>query len=1288
MLVIQRFFYISPIRVNFMKKYTILIFSVLWSAMLFSQSITEHIVIDWKETVKNQQFSYTMLKDLHFEGHRNIGLSGLLPHYYKEYDLPDNQTISNIRINNRNEESYILDSSDYQNALIDLNDSYLPKVYISYDDHKRKIIIYFPTLKQNPIPYIVDQLISFDLVYDIENTDNYKETQITSFSSQSVMKSGEWHQFKLTKSGVYKMTYNDLKNAGISTNDLISSQIRMYGFGGMIAENNSDFQHSDIPEIAIEMHDDNDGSFDEGDYFLFYAEGPDMWKYNPLLNVFNHQLNIYSRSSYYYLNIGSENGLRIEQISNSTNSNYTVNSFIDYDVKEDETYNLSNSGRRWFGDKYEFTTDYQYEFSFDNLISNTPIWIKTLMVARSEIMSRFNIQVLGQSENVNVPKLPTGNYPPYAMNGETEWTFNNTGSSNTIKIDINYNQPLSGSTGWLDYIEINVERELKFSGGQMSFRNPSTIEPDRISKFIIQNPNSQSINVWDISESTIPAKLELNNSASSQYFTQATDKLKEYIAFNSSNLLSATYVKNIENQNLHAEINHDYIIVTHPDFLKQAEELAQYHRENSHLDVFVTTLQPIYHEYSSGKQDIGAIRNFVKSVHDNSAENKKLKYLLLLGDASMDYLDRVEGNTNFVPTWESYTSLHPIYSVATDDFFAFLSPNEGDDPQNNTVDIGVGRFPVVNATEAQKMIDKIKHYKSNHPKVMSDWRNIICFIADDEDTNTHLKQADQLSALVASIYPTANLDKIYADAYKQESTPAGQRYPKVNEAINERVEKGALIISYTGHGGEVGWGQERFLDVPDILSWKNYDNLPVFLTATCEFARYDDPARVSAGELIFLNEEGGGISLFTTARATFSGTNFTISKHFYRSILKKTDGEYPRMGDVFKECKRATGASLNVSKFILLGDPALKVNMPEYQLNISSIENYNTGVEIDTIKALSKITIKGNISDENNQILTGFNGYVYPTIYDKPTDITTLGNDPSSPPYEFTLQKNILYKGKADVEDGIFEFTFIVPKDIAYKYGNGKISLYAEDLEIDATGYYEDFIIGGYSEGTEEDNQGPKIELYINTPDFQNGGLTNENPVLLAYVSDENGINTTGNGIGHDISAILDGNENSIKILNDYYLADVNTYKSGAIDFPYFNLADGSHNIELKVWDIHNNSSKAAINFVVASSSQMALDQLFNYPNPIIDYTTFSFEHNQSNEKLDIRIDIYSIDGTFVTRIEEVLYADGYRNNEIKWDATDSGGSRIMKGIYIYRMIVKTESGNEAHRSAKLVVIK
>lgn len=1265
-----------------MKNSFIAFFSILLPMVLMSQTGIKSVQIDWLNSNNPDQASY------YFTGAKDMGTSGLVPYYTIEIKLESSELVSKVELVNKIEESLIMEKDRFQEIEIDLKKEYSVYFENVQRDGQNYVYIQLPTFTKGNLPNSINRLLSFDISYvKLPAERTVKKSTDNTFSTESAMSNGSWYQFSLQKTGVYKLTYEQVSEVVSDIANYPSSQIKMYGFGGMLSEQNNDYRPSDIPEIAIQMVDGNDNSFDSGDYILFYGEGPDSWEYNEDDELFDHITNIYSRETFYYLVLSEGDGMRIESLSNSQPSNYSVNTYSDYAVVEDETHNLINSGRRWFGDKFEFTTDYSYNFDLKHIKPNSNIHIKTVVAARSTTSSRFTVSSFGESKSVNIPAIPSGNYPSYAVGGQLDMTVNTSGNISGVLVELNYNQPLTGSVGWLDYIELNLERSLIFENEQLLFRNPSTVKEGRVSEFIIQNNAIELPVVWDITDGVHPVQINTSNQASQIKFNIPTSNLKEFIAFNTNGFLTANYTKEIQNQNLHAEINHDYIIITHPLFLEQANELADFHRDYSGLDVFVTTLEPIYNEFSSGRQDISAIRDFIRCVYENSDSDKKLKYLLLFGDASMDYLKREDNNTNMVPTWESYESFNPISSLATDDFFGFLDENEGDLVRDE-VNIGIGRFPVVNAVEAQQMVDKIKHYKSNSNQVMADWRNIICFIADDEDNNLHLRQADELSNLVDTIYPTANLDKIFVDAYQQESTPAGQRYPKVNEAINERVDKGALIISYTGHGGEVGWGQERYLDIPDIELWTNFDKLPVFLTATCEFARYDDPSRVSAGELIFLNERGGGISLFTTSRATYAGSNFVVSTNFYKNALQKQNGQYLAMGDILKQTKLASGSGVNVMKFVLLGDPALTLNIPEKNIQITSLLNNGSQMETDTIKALSNITIKGEIRDENQQLISNFNGKVYPTIYDKPSQVSTLGNDEGSSVYNFELQKNILYKGKADVVNGEFEVTFIVPKDISYKYGKGKISLYAENASYDAGGYDREIIIGGFDENSIEDNTGPEITLFINHTNFVNGGITDENPVLLAFVEDENGINTTGNGIGHDISAVLDGNTNTVKILNDYYVANTNSYKSGVISFPYFNLSNGSHTLELKVWDIHNNSSKASIDFVVASSGSMALEQLFNYPNPVIDQTTFSFEHNKSGEELEVVIDIFSIDGKRVTRLEEKFMASSFRNNEIHWNATDQYGSKISKGVYIYKVLLKSNSGQEAIKSNRLVVIK
>ena len=594
------------------------------------------------------------------------------------------------------------------------------------------------------------------------------------------------------------------------------------------------------------------------------------------------------------------------------------------------------------------------------------------------------------------------------------------------------------------------------------------------------------------------------------------------------------------------------------------------------------------------------------------------------------------------------------------------------------------------------MVDKIRHYHT--PATLNNWRNTICFIADDEDGNLHLTQADGVAVnTVQANYKDYDIDKIYLDAYNQESTPGGQRYPDATDAINNRVEKGALIINYTGHGGELGWAHERVLENADINSWENYDALPLFVTATCEFSRYDDPARTAAGEFVYLNPTGGAIAMLTTTRVVTSGSNLTLTTNFYKNAFEPINGEMPRLGDLFMKTKNASiGGSFqaaNTRKFALLGDPAMRLAYPEHVVMTDSINQQAVGGTSDTLKALSKVTITGHIENTSGVKLTTFNGTVYPTVFDKAVSVTTLANDPTSSEKSFKVQKNALFRGKSSVVNGEFSFTFVVPKDIAYQPGLGRISYYAENGITDANGPYEDFIIGGTSSNIESDIAGPQVRLYMNDSNFVDGGLTDENPTLLAFIFDEHGINTTGNGIGHDIVAVLDGETDNPFVLNDNYEADRDNYKSGSVTYPFTDLKEGPHELSFKVWDVYNNSTQVFADFIVARSAELALSHVLNYPNPFTTYTEFWFEHNKPGEQLDVQIQVFTVSGRLIKTINADIITQGFRPDpgewtDLQWDGKDDFGDDIGRGVYVYHLQVRSSSGDYADQYEKLVILK
>ncbi|MGB1040656.1 MAG: type IX secretion system sortase PorU, partial [Flavobacteriales bacterium] len=786
-------------------------------------------------------------------------------------------------------------------------------------------------------------------------------------------------------------------------------------------------------------------------------------------------------------------------------------------------------------------------------------------------------------------------------------------------------------------------------------------------------------------------------------FIQATDSLRSFIGYNTSGFYEPDFGGKVEKQNLHGQAVPDLLLVYHPLFEQQVDRLKQFHESNG-LEVLKVSVQEIYNEFSGGVQDVSAIKTATKMYYDRGGN--KLKYLLLFGDCSYDYKGRAIPNHNFVPIWESANSLSDVSSFTTDDFYALLDDGEsmGD---YELMDIAVGRLTVTNTSQAQIVVNKIIHYQkkgtsaealncnsANSGLAFGDWRNRLTFSTDDVDANWELAFVNHTEGIIDSItknYPTFNFNKVYMDAFNQTSASGGERYEEGAEKLKKSVQEGSLITNYEGHGGEIGWGSERFLDVPTINAWTNFDRLTVFLTATCEFAKFDDPARTSAGELCLLNNNGGAIALFTTTRPVYQFSNERLINAFFDvAFVKQTDGTPKTMGEIYRETKNHPGVigDNNVRRFSLIGDPALNLAFPKNKVVTTEINNVPVSGNVDTLKALSKITIKGYVTDFSGSKLTSYNGYLFPTIYDKPQQLKTIGNRTPSDIIPFELQNNILYKGKATVKNGDFEFTFIVPKDINYQFGYGKISYYCFDGNEDGAGYFLDAVVGGTDLSAVADKEGPTLGLFMNDNNFVSGGITNETPSIYAEIFDSNGINTTGNGIGHDITAILDEKTSDPIILNSYYESDLDSYQSGKVNYPMEKLTEGNHTLSLKTWDTQNNSTEKSIDFVVVNKAELAIDHVLNYPNPFTTRTQFFFEHNQHCEFLEVQVQVFTVSGKLVKTLNQLVKTEGYRAEPIEWDGKDDFGDKIGRGTYVYKVKVIDNEGNKVEKYEKLVLLK
>jgi hypothetical protein len=1252
----------------------------------YSQPVHQHRSLKWFPVKKVEIGPADSMQVLSFKGAASqVEVHGFLPVFLEMFPLnsPDDKLISLSIENPVYQEISKVELSGMKD-LDKIPSSIIPENSISVQRNKAFLSISFLPIRKNTENGTFEKLLSFDLAYEIvENTATSPTKPNRSYAAHSVLSNGTWYKMAIPLSGIYLIQAKDLKSADPAFSSVDPRTIQVFGNdGGMLAESNATPRIDDLREISIQVVGTDPTKLNDNDYIIFYAKGPDSWQYNKTDQHFHHTKNLYSNYSYCFLTYGQATGKRVVAESSVADTpNTTISRFNDFTFYEPAEINLIKSGRAWFSkDLFELTTTRDYTFNFADLDVSVPVSIIASVAAHcTSSPTSFVLYANGQQlSSVSIPVV--GSYYTDTFAYERLLTPTYTSTSSSIGLRLDYIRSSTDGTGYLRSLELNVMRKLVLSTGQMAFRSVTGSSPGLISEFHL-SAGSQPVTIWDVNDPAAVKSIGTTQNNNLVVFRLHTDTLREFAAFDGTSFYSVQSFTKIDTQDLHGTGNPDLVIVTHPSFINQANTLAGFHQQHDHMNVLVTTPDKIYNEFSSGAQDITAIRDFIKMIYDRSGKTAP-RYLLMFGDASYDYKDRLQSNSNFVPTYESSESLNPVSSIVTDDYFGLMDDTEGQG-SSGTIDIGVGRFPVQTVDQADAAVKKVIHYCSNSDSVRNDWRNVICFVADDWESGMHEQNADNVL-----IYDSAyNVDKIYLGAYDRISTPGGLRYPEVNEAITRRVEKGALIMNWIGHGGVLGWAHARVLEIPQIKSWQNFDNMPVFLTATCEFSYFDDPSWTSAGEWVFLNPTGGGIALLTTTRPTYASDNQLLVTGFYMNAFMKTNGKYPALGDLIMDSKNYAGGDANTRKFVLLGDPALQMAYPQLHVFTTSITTKAQTSGSDTLKALSIVTMTGEIRDDDGSRVTGFNGTVIPTVYDKLSEITTTPLEGESP-FHFLIRKNVIYKGKLAVTAGQFSFSFIVPKDIAYNFGSGKISYYAKNESTDANGYDLNFIVGGYNNGASEDKEGPEIRLFMNDTTFVSGGITDQNPNLIAFLTDSSGINTVGNGIGHDLTATLDDDFKSLKILNDYYVADLNTFKHGVITYPFFGLSDGYHTMTLKVWDVYNNSSEASIEFLVVSSAQLAVQHLFNYPNPFFDRTTFSFEYNQPNTELNIQIDIYSLIGQKVKTLRQPLYSNGYRANTIEWDGAGDNGARIGSGTYVYNVRVTMPDGSSIHKSSKLVVIR
>ena len=1107
----------------------------------------------------------------------------------------------------------------------------------------------------------------------------------------SVLSEGNWFKFSVDTTGVFKIDRTLLQEIGIATNNLNPKKIHIYGNGGdLLPESNGVFRYDDLQENAIFVEGEEDNSFDANDYILFYAEGPHSWSVNTTSQEVTHKQNIYSDKAYYFITVNNEDGKRIQNAVPVSGTPVTeITTFNDYIFYEKETSNLFATGRRWLGEEFSLENQQTFEIPFSNAVQNESLKIRVRAVGVSGLTSSMKV-------NVNTQELFSLNFLAISsdsnnMASDRIGSENFLTTSSTVSVLLDYDNGGNPSArAYLDFIEISGKKQLISDGLQFSFRNFSAANTSGIVEYQLQN--SQNISqIWEVTDHTNVTNVANESSSSSNFsFKAVGGELKEYIVVSENDYYTPETVANasIENQNLHALKDINYLLITTSEFSEQAQRIANYHIENSEITAKVVLLDEIYNEFSSGSRDITGIRDFIRHIYNtNSTDSTKLKFVCFFGDASYDYKDRVASNNNVVPVYLASESFNLASSYVTDDFFAMLEENEGTMSSNHSMDVATGRIPVSTQQQASEVVDKI--VRDYNLDSYGDWRNTITLVADDIDEDVDINIQSGVEIIADDIKdnkPVFNVNKIYADSYVQQNSSGGEQYPRVKAAITSAIESGTLVFDYFGHGGENGFAQERFLDVPQIKSFQNENTLPLFISVTCSFSRFDNPSRISAGEFTLWNTTGGAASMITTTREVFISVGQAFNKRLIASLLQFDNEEL----SISESLVKTKNNYSNFQKFFIyhFGDPVKKLAIPKPNVKITKMNGIDISQSLDTLKALSKVSFEGVVTDNSNNTLSDFNGNLSTTVFDKPIDKVTLDNDGFGIVNTFDSQESKLFRGLASVENGNFNFEFIVPRDVKVAYGNGKLSFYASNNVQDKAGFNNEVIVGGINENAPEDTIGPEIQLFMNDESFLDGANTNASPNLIAKLSDLSGINTSLTAVDHDIVGILDGDESNPIIMNNFYQTELDDFTKGKVIYRLRDLSVGQHTLKLKAWDTYNNSSESLLNFVVVSDTGITLDNVLNYPNPFVNYTEFWFNHNKPNEPLEVQVQIFTVSGKLIKTINQQVQTMGNLVRNIVWNGLDDYGNKLGKGVYIYKLkVTSTISNISTEKYEKLVIL-
>lgn len=1106
------------------------------------------------------------------------------------------------------------------------------------------------------------------------------------YADNSVLSEGKIIKISVQTTGIHAITYNELKEWGLQP-----EKVRVLGYGGnMLSENFTLHKWDDLPSVAFYMHKGADGVFNQGDYILFYAQGSIGWHYAS--DKWCHTRNPYSDYGYYFLS-DSAGEQRLITTSEALDEErvYNVDWFTDYQLHEQELVNLldktgvNGGGREFYGESMQDNTSLSLTFNTPNVCTDKVIVCVAHIASASSQVSKFTLSMAGKTASASLEGISSADFYTKAVTDSIQLQVYAT-DDHAHSLMLHYKGNVSSALGYLNYIELNVPTQLIMRDNAMAITNTKYLSQSYNTRFVLSNATAAT-QVWRVTDGVNIEQMPTTFEQGTMTWIGSNQQAEKYVAVNvnSNNWHKPTYVSVVKNQNLHALSDKDYVIICPEEFREQALRLAKKHEEVDHITWAVVTDEEVYNEFSSGTPDVSAYRWLMKMLYDRANGNKvkQPKNLLLMGNASYDNRKLLRNSgVSRILVYEAKNSTVETDAFASDDYCGFLEDKAGIDTEGRfaessaKMNIGVGRLPVRTLEQATQVVDKLCTYMDN--KGLGKWKSQICFLADDGDHGLHVRTADSGAEILRTENPNFVVNKIYLDTYTQEVNAAGERYPDAKNRFDNLMKTGVMFMNYSGHGGYNNITNELFMKTQDIRNMNNA-NQGFWFLATCSFSHFDGGIP-SAGEEAVLNPYGGAIGVLSACRTVYATSNTILNRNLCDTLYGHTDAFSYNMtlGEATAIAKNQTGYDSNKLAYVLLGDPAIRLNYPtDYQII--------TTTPLDTLQALTVQTVEGYIMDANGDTATWFNGPMDITIWDKLQQVMTRDNDETDETKKIKVlindYPNTLFAGKTAVVDGKFTYTFMVPKDIRYNYGKGRIAYYAYDEESgeEGIGYYEDFMVGGSSTVETIDSIGPDLSLYLNNPAFVDGGQTYEFPHFYADIQDENGINTVGSGIGHDLLLIIDNDPNQTFVLNDYFTARNNSYQEGTVSFKMPEMTEGAHSMTFRAWDLLNNSSTAALTFQVVKGLNPTLYQVLSYPNPVsvTGVLNFRIEFDQPNEIVQTEIYLYDLSGRLVKAHQQV------GTEGIQWNMNELN---VTPGMYMYMLKIKTPTSDFVSKAGKIII--